>query len=170
MSLLIVNTLPPEDAGAAAAIAQLGRGRESCRVIATAGLRLAPCCGCNDCWLVTPGLCRLKDDYPQLLQAYLQYDDIIFISNTALGFVDYTMKNIVDRVLPLFEMYLFFKDGQMRHVPRYDRKWRFGLLYAGQAEQDYLRQWLERFCVNMLSESLGAYPLEQAGEVAKCIC
>lgn len=170
MSLLLINTLPPEDQAAQAAINALTAGREDYRVINTAELRISPCLGCNDCWLVTPGICRIKDDYQQLLQRYLHYDDLVFIGATALGFIDYRLKNVIDRVLPVFTMHLFFRDGQMRHVPRYDRSWRIALLYAGAAEQDHLQQWLQRFCVNMLSESLGVYPIEQAKEAAQCIC
>ena len=57
----------------------------------------------------------------------------MFLSGTALNFVDYRMKNIVDRMLPLATMYIHIVDGQCRHVPRYDKKLRFGLLYAGAA-------------------------------------
>jgi len=47
------------------------------------------------------------------LKAYLQYDTIIIICDTAFGFVRYKAKNIVDRMLPLAAMYTHIVDGQL---------------------------------------------------------
>ena len=59
--------------------------------------------------------------------------------------------------------------GYLRHVPRYDKKFRFGLLYEGAADRNYLNRWMERVMLNFDGESLGAYPIENAEEVAMCI-
>ena len=83
-----------------------------------------------------------------------------------MSFVDHRMKNIVDRMQPLATMYIHIVDGQCRHVPRYDKRFRFGLLYSGSADGAYLNRWMERICLNFGSESLGAYPITQAEEVA----
>ena len=111
----------------------------------------------------------MKDDYEQILTAYLQYDTVIFITGTALGFVDYKMKNIIDRILPLVTMYTCFVDGQMRHVPRYDKCFHFGLLYLGEADSEYLNRWLERVAINMHGKSMGAFPIDRSEEVVSCI-
>lgn len=79
------------------------------------------------------------------------------------------MKNVIDRVLPLATMYIHIVDGQCRHVPRYDKKLRFGLLYAGAADGDYLRYWMERVMLNLGGESLGALPIDRAEEMLACI-
>ena len=165
--LLIVNTLPPADPAAAAALAALRGTAEEVRVIDARGI--GPCVGCNACWLVTPGECAIRDGCGELLQAYLRCDAAIFLAGTALGFVDYRMKNVIDRLLPLATMYIHIADGECRHVPRYDHKLRFGLLYAGAADGAYLGRWMERVMRNLGGESLGAYPIEAAGEVFACI-
>lgn len=165
MSLLIVNVLPAEDKTAQEAIRQL----KPDKVLQTTTMRLLPCIGCNDCWLKTPGVCAIKDDYPELLKGYLTYDATVFVAATALGFVDYRMKNLTDRLLPLATMYTCFVDGEMRHVPRYDKQYRFGLLYKGDADEDYLNRWLARTALNMNGVSLGAFPIEQAEEAFSCI-
>lgn len=119
--------------------------------------------------LQTPGRCAIRDDYEELLKAYLHYDAVIYLSGTALGFVHHPMKNIVDRILPLATMYTCFVDGQMRHVPRYRKDFRFGLLYEGEADRAYLNRWLERVALNMHGTSLEAFPLSEAKEVASCM-
>lgn len=167
MTLLIVNTLS-EDISAEA-IKNLTAKASSYKVINTQNLKIHPCVGCNACWLKTPGICSIKDDYEEILKSYLAYDATVFIAGTALNFVNYRMKNIIDRILPLDTMYIHVVDGQCRHVPRYNRKYQFGMLYAGTADQDYLNEWLGRVALNVNGISLGAFPIEQAKEAFSCI-
>ena len=167
--LLIVNTLPENDPAVSPALEVLDRGAEEVRVIHAYEKNLRPCVGCNACWLVTPGVCSIRDGYEELLKAYLAYDATIFLSGTALNFVDHRMKNVIDRILPLATMYIHIVDGQCRHVPRYDKKLRFGLLYAGVADESYLNRWMERVTLNLGAQSLGAYPVSEAKEVLSCI-
>ena len=169
MSLLIVNTLPEGNKAALDAIRTLRDRTDRCGVINTCEMELQPCVGCNACWLVTPGICSRKDGYEELLKAYLEYDATVFLSGTALNFVDHRMKHIIDRLLPLATMYIHIVDGQCRHVPRYDKRFRFGLLYSGAADRAYLNEWLDRVMLNFSGESLGAYPITQAREAFPCI-
>ena len=104
-----------------------------------------------------------------MLKAYLEYDATVFLSGTVLNFVDHRMKHIIDRLLPLVTMYVRIVDGQCRHVPRYDKRFRFGLLYSGAADGAYLNEWLDRVMLNFSGESLGAYPITQAREAFPCI-
>ena len=167
--LLIVNTLPENDPAVSSTLEVLGRGAEDVRVIHTYEKNLRPCIGCNACWLVTPGICSIRDGYEELLKAYLDYDATVFLSGTALNFVDHRMKNVIDRILPLATMYIHIVDGQCRHVPRYDKDLRFGLLYSGSADKAYLNYWMERVMLNLGGESLGAYSISDAREVLSCI-
>ena len=169
MRLLIVNTLPAGSPAALAAIQALDGAVSECRVIHTYEKNLRPCCGCNACWLVTPGVCSIRDGYEELLKAYLESDVTVFLAGTALNFVDHRMKNVVDRLLPLATMYIHIVEGQCRHVPRYEKELRFGLLYSGTADGAYLNRWMDRVMLNLGGESLGAYPITEAKEVLSCI-
>lgn len=169
MKLLIVNTLPEQDETAQVAIKELCREVSDCKVIHAYEKKISPCVGCNFCWLRTPGVCAVKDDYEEILRAYIEYDATVFLAGTALNFVDHHMKNVIDRMLPLATMYIHIVDGQCRHVPRYPRKYRFGLLYRGEADQAYLEEWLERVALNFDGSSLGAFPIQQAKGVLSCI-
>ena len=66
-------------------------------------------------------------------------------------------------------MYIHIVDGQCRHVPRYDKKLRFGLLYSGSADRAYLNYRMDRVMLNFGGESLGAYSIPDAKEVLSCI-
>ena len=167
--LLIVNTLPEHDPAVAPALEALKGGAEAVRLLHAHEMNLRPCVGCNACWLITPGVCSIRDGYEDLLKAYLACDAAVFLSGTALGFVDHRMKNVIDRILPLATMYIHIVDGECRHVPRYDGKLRFGLLYAGAADGAYLNRWMDRVMLNLGGDSLGAYPISNAREVLACI-
>ena len=169
MSLLIVNLLPEDDPAALAAIETLGAAVPDHRIIHAYEKNLRPCVGCNACWLVTPGVCSLRDGYEELLKAYLGHDTTVFLAGTALNFVDRRMKNVSDRIRPLATMYIRIVDGHCRHVPRYEKKLRLGLLYSGTADGTYLNRWMERVALNLGGESLGSYPIAEAKEVLSCI-
>ena len=169
MSLLIVNLLPEDAPEALTAIETLSAAVPDHRVIHAYEKNLRPCVGCNACWLVTPGVCSLRDGYEELLKAYLEYDATVFLAGTALNFVDHRMKNVIDRILPLATMYIRIVDGQCRHVPRYGKRLRLGLLYSGTADGAYLNRWMERVALNLGGESLGSYPIAEAKEVLSCI-
>lgn len=168
MNLLIINTLEEDNPTVLEAINYLTEKTSAYQIFHTESMKINPCIGCNVCWLKTPGICSLKDDYEQILKACLQHDTTIIISDTALGFISYKAKNIVDRMLPLATMYTHIVDGQMRHVPRYEKKFRFGLVYSGAADIEYTEQWLSRFALNFDGISIGAFPIEKCREVSLC--
>lgn len=168
MSLLIINTLEEDNPVTQEVINCLIKKTSTYKIFHTEKMKILPCIGCNACWLKTPGICSLKDDYEQILKAYLQYDTTLFISGTSLGFISCKVKNIVDRMLPLATMYTYIVDGQMRHIPRYEKQYRFGLVYYGIADTTYIGQWLERFALNFNGISIGAFPIEKCEEVLLC--
>lgn len=169
MSLLLINTLEENDPAAQGVIRVLTAKTSSVTVFHTVKMKISPCIGCNACWLKTPGVCSVKDDYEQILIAYLQHDATVIITDTSLGFIRYRAKNIVDRMLPLATMYTCIVDGQMRHVPRYEKKYRLGIVYSGTADVSYMEQWLERVALNFDGISMGVYPVERCEEVSLCI-
>ncbi len=169
MSLLLINTLEENDPVAQGVIHVLTAKTPSITVFHTVKMKISPCIGCNACWLKTPGVCSVKDDYEQILIAYLQHDATVIITDTSLGFIRYRAKNIVDRMLPLATMYTCIVDGQMRHVPRYEKKYRLGIVYSGTADVAYMEQWLDRVALNFDGISMGVYPVERCEEVSLCI-
>lgn len=169
MSLLIINTLQEDDPPAQKAIQYFTAKSSKHKIFQTRDMKIEPCIGCNACWLKTPGRCAIRDDYEQILKAYLTYDATVFITSTAFGFMDYKLKNVIDRILPLATMYTCSSGGQTRHIPRYEKQFRFGLVYSGVADHAYLEHWMERFALNFNGISFGVFPMEKYKEVALCI-
>lgn len=167
MSVLIINAMPETSREVLEVQRMLWEGGSE--VVYVNYMKISHCIGCNYCWLKTPGVCTMKDDYEIILKKMLEHDRIIFITDTKFGFISYTTKALFDRMLPLATMYLKFVDGQMRHIARYNIKPQFGIIYTGDGNREYLNRWLERVAINFEGKSLGAYPIKEGKELAVCI-
>lgn len=165
MSLLIINTLREDDEEAIKAIKTLTQTVRDHKVINTCKMNISHCCGCYTCVLKTPGECIFKDDYESILIDMLYYENIIFISDTAFGFVNSSAKKVVDRILPLITFFTEYRDGETRHVVRYKRDFKFGLIYKGNADNNYMNYWVERLAININGSSMGAYPVQNIKEL-----
>ena len=132
-------------------------------VIDTSDMKIAHCVGCNQCWLKTPGVCAFKDDYEIILKKLIQAENLWLISDTRFGFLDYKGKRVMDRIMPMLNMTLDFRDGWMRHDLRYHAL-NIGLLYKGVAEKAMMEDWCKRTAANIGGHSLGAIPLEKTPE------
>ena len=148
---------------------ELERRGEDFEIVEASSMKISHCIGCNYCWLKTPGICTIKDDYEIILKKMVGAGQLWVISDTALGFLDYKGKNIFDRVMPLITMYLKFKGKQMRHVLRYKNIMNIGLIYRGDGDREYLERWNERCALNFGSKSLGVFPEEEVKEAAVCM-
>ena len=119
------------------------------------------CIGCTFCWLKTPGICAVKDDWAIVFQKMLKAEAVIFIAEAKLGFISYKLKNIIDRLIPIATPYTMLYKGEMRHKPRYEKSPSLGLIYIGDGDKAFLREWLERVALNFFSQSLGVYSNEE---------
>ena len=118
---LIISTLKKDDLYNKKIIESIQKNINNVEVIYAEDMNIKGCIGCNRCWLVTPGICTIQDDYERLLIKFLQSKQVVFITDLRLDFVSYKLKNIFDRILPLLTMNLRFKNGQMRHYLRYKK-------------------------------------------------
>jgi multimeric flavodoxin WrbA len=73
-------------------------------VIDTSGMKISHCIGCNYCFLKTPGVCAIKDDYEQILKKLAHSDMLWLLSDTHFGFINSNGRKVMDRVLPLLNM------------------------------------------------------------------
>lgn len=169
MNLILDTTKEHFGTGIMEELLRSGKQRTEFERIDTTGLQILPCIGCNYCWLKTPGICSIQDDYAPILKKMSDAEQIWFVSDTRFGFLSYQTKNLVDRVLPLATMNLKFKNGQMRHVMRYSHQPDFGIVFAGNGDRDYLNWWCQRMALNFGSRSLGVFSTEQMKEAIRCM-
>nr|AGS53758.1 iron-sulfur flavoprotein [uncultured bacterium contig00146] len=149
MQLLIVNTIPDVSV----------KGAD---VLSTDDYTIGGCTGCTDCWLKTPGVCSLNDDWEVLFKRFVKADTIVFVTEAKLGFVSHKLKNIVDRLIPLALPYTEMHKGAMRHKSRYKKQWGLCLVYRGDGNKAFLSEWWGRVALNVSSKSLGVCSIEES--------
>ena len=134
-------------------------------IIDAANMKIAHCMGCNQCWLKTPGVCAIKDDYETIVKKLVSADNVWLVSDTKFGFIDYRGKRILDRIMPMLNMYIVFRDGWMRHQLRY-HSLNVGVIYKGDGDQQMLEEWCNRTAANLGGRSLGVLALDKASSQA----
>lgn len=169
MSLLIVKATERDEPQVQRAIELLSRITPEYQVIDATQMDIRPCRGCYVCMLDTPGRCAIRDDYHMLLQAYVHADDIVFLFDTALDFVNHKAKNMIDRLFALVSILMQCTTGKIRHIPRYSDRFRIAVLYTGTADPNHMNLWVEMVADNMSGNSLGARPVEKAEEMCTWI-
>lgn len=169
MGVLILNISQNTDGRVQKAIDLLTERVPDCRVIDTSIWNIQPCKGCCVCMVATPGQCVIRDDGNNLIKSILDHQQIVFIFDTALNFVDHRAKMTVDRMFPIANMELEFRNREILHKRRYDIAPELAILYTGKANRELMNQWLERIAQNLGAISLGAFPLEEVEEVCKCV-
>ena len=158
---IVLNTL--EEGAVSEQIGTLVK--DDMEVVNTSGMKIAHCMGCNQCWLKTPGVCAIKDDYEGIIKRLVGAENLWLVSDTRFGFVDWRGKRVMDRIVPMLNMYIEFRDGLERHELRY-HPLNFGLLYKGEADQEFLEEWSRRVALNLAGKSLGVIKM---GEDKSCM-
>ena len=159
---LLINTLNNNDLIAMNAVQVFKKKIENLEVINTDGTKINGCIGCTDCWIKTPGICLVNDDFNQIFMDFINSDSIILLTEGNVGFISYKMKNIIDRLLPLAVPYTRISKGTMRHISRYNKSWNIALVYEVSSDKEFLNEWMDRFTMNLHSKSLGAYKIGRA--------
>ena len=134
-------------------------------IVNTAEMKIAHCAGCNICWLKTPGVCAIKDDYEIILKKLVVADGFWVVADTKFGFIDCRGKRVLDRLVPMLNMYIEIRDGWERHQLRY-HPLNFGVIYKGNGNKELLEEWSERVAMNLGGHSLGVFALDALQEGA----
>lgn len=161
MKTLVLNTLGKE---ALDQVNALIKDKEV-EVVDTSDMKIAHCMGCNQCWLKTPGICAIKDDYEKIIKKLVETENLWIVSDTRFGFLDYKGKRVIDRIMPMLNMTVCFRDGWMRHKLRYHAL-NIGLLYKGAADQAMMEDWCKRTAANIGGQSLGAIALDPQSAIS----
>ena len=156
---LVLNTL--ESGNRSEQIKALLAGKdENFEIVNTADMKIAHCMGCNMCWLKTPGVCAIRDDYEIILKKLVAAENFWIVADTKFGFVGYRGKRVLDRVVPMLNMYIEFRNGWERHQLRY-HPLNFGVIYKGDGNQELLEEWSMRVARNLAGHSLGVFALDK---------
>ena len=154
---LVLNTLGEDFTAQVKAL--LTRKEKELEIINTSTMKIAHCIGCNQCWLKTPGICSIKDDYEDIIKKMVGANNLWIVSDTQFGFFDHKGKRLIDRILPMLNIYIEFRDGYMRHQLRY-HPLNVGVIYKGVGNQELIEEWADRASHHLNGHSLGVIDLD----------
>jgi len=123
MKAIAINASPKMEMGNTATILTpfLDGIREAgaeVEVFYTKKMKINPCQGDLACWFKTPGKCSQKDDMEMLLPKFAEAEIWVFATPVYLGSMSGTLKNMIDRILPLVPPFFELHDGHCSHPVR----------------------------------------------------
>ncbi|MFX0040376.1 MAG: flavodoxin family protein [Promethearchaeota archaeon] len=85
-------------------------------------VKVAACQGDFECWLETPGQCKIDDDGRDLAKKMIQNDLIIHFTPITFGGYSSELKKIIDRFIPNILPYFTKRNGETHHKYRYGKR------------------------------------------------
>jgi multimeric flavodoxin WrbA len=127
------------------------------------------CTGCFDCWVKTPGECKVKDDSYEVCRAAINSDLLVFASPVIMGFTSVPLKKAMDKLIPLVHPYTIFVQGEVHHHKRYKKYPKIGLIMqtsptCDEEDLDIVRCAFQRLALNFRSKLVFSAVSEQPVE------
>lgn len=95
----------------------------SVKELSVSNMNIKPCIGCFSCWNKTPGQCCIQDDMRQVIEDMLWADITVWSFPLYYYSVPGSLKNLIDRQLPMVLPFMEEAEGQIGsggHPYRYD--------------------------------------------------
>lgn len=85
-------------------------------------VNIAPCQGCFECWIKTPGECKIDDEGREIAKKMVHSDLIIHFTPITFGGYSYELKKAIDRFIPVLLPFFTKRDGEVHHTHRYEHR------------------------------------------------
>jgi len=81
---------------------------------------IAPCQGCFDCWIKTPGICKIDDFGREVTKMTINSNLVIHLTPISFGGYSSELKKAIDRSIPVLLPFFKYIDGEIHHKFRYE--------------------------------------------------
>lgn len=166
MDVLVINGSPRKDRGHTHGVVSLfvdGMKEAGAEVdiIYSRDLEIGDCRGCFNCWGATPGKCIQDDDMTEVLEKIASSDIVVLATPVYVDGMTGSLKNLLDRTIPLLHGEFEIRDDHCRHALRsHVKKGKLALIsVSGFTEMDNfdpLVFHVKAMCKNMSREYVGA--------------
>ena len=85
-------------------------------------IEVAACQGCFDCWVRTPGQCKIDDYGRDIAKRMVQSNLIIHFSPIIFGGYSSELKKVIDRFIPTILPFFTKRNGDTHHKYRYKNR------------------------------------------------
>jgi multimeric flavodoxin WrbA len=82
---------------------------------------IAPCMGCFGCWTRTPGICMINDFAREIARLMVESSLMALVTPVTFGGYSSELKKALDRLIPNILPLFTQINGEIHHIPRYDR-------------------------------------------------
>lgn len=89
------------------------------------------CIGCFGCWIKTPGVCLIRDDYGDMGQKISKCNELLVISKCTYGGYSPFVKNVFDRSISYIHPNFTTRNHEMHHKRRYQNKIDYQVWFYG---------------------------------------
>jgi len=83
---------------------------------------IAPCQGCFDCWVKTPGVCRIDDYGRKIAEQMMRSELVIHLTPITFGGYSSELKKVIDRSIPIILPFFRTFKGEIHHKQRYKER------------------------------------------------
>lgn len=119
------------------------------------------CIGCFGCWIKTPGMCILKDNYDNMGELLSKCHELIIISKCIYGSYSPFIRNILDRSISFLLPYFTKINGETHHQRRYNNQFTLSAHFYGdgitKAEQETAKALVTANGINFYSSDNKVY-------------
>lgn len=132
------------------------------------------CQGCWDCWVKTPGICSIKDDYEQILSKIPSAERITIITPIIAGYESSLIKKFKDRLIPMVHPYVEIYKGEQHHLQRYAKNPDFRVIvledeYTTEEDIVTIKDLYERTSLNLRYKLIGVESIKKGDELQNVI-
>ncbi len=129
--------------------------------------KIKNCMGCFECWIKTPGKCKIRDGYENLGSLYSKAKHITVISKCFYGSYSPFVKNVLDRTIPYLLPFFKYKNREMHHITRSKTKFDLNVYFYGknltQNEKISAKEIVKANSINLGVKNFNVHFLENFG-------
>lgn len=85
-------------------------------------VNVAACQGCFDCWVKTPGECKIDDYGREIAKKMVQSNLILHFTPITFGGYSSELKKAIDRFIPTILPFFTKHKGEIHHKQRYEKR------------------------------------------------
>ena len=132
------------------------------------------CQGCWECWVKSPGVCKLKDDYELILKKVPSTKTITIITPVIVGYESYLIKTFSDRMIPIVQPYIEISKGEQHHVQRYKKNPNYRVIvledeHTTPEDIDTIKELYERKLLNFKADLIDVISLKKGEDYTHVI-
>lgn len=130
-------------------------------VVYPAKMKIKYCTGCLRCWFKTPGVCKYKDDMPELMQRVTGADLAVFACPVYVDGMTAQMKTMFDRLVTYTPPFFEYEGDRSYHPSNSQGRGKVVIIstcgFPERRHFDPIALHFKRICENMRADILGEF-------------